>query len=110
MRQVYGFRMKPAMSMHDHISRFEKLLVDLKNLDEVIKDEINDMIILYALLKEYSHSVTTLLCRKNVIIFKAVCIILTNLEIQNNDKHSKGASSEALLAREMMMEKKKKRG
>ena len=40
MSQVYGFRIKPEASMHDHVSRFEKLLVDLKNLDEDIKDEV----------------------------------------------------------------------
>ena len=38
--QVYGFRMKPGVSIHDHVSRFEKLLVDLKNLDEDITDEV----------------------------------------------------------------------
>ena len=42
--QVYGFRMKPGVSMHDHVSRFEKLLVDLKNLHKDIKDEVNVMI------------------------------------------------------------------
>ena len=42
--QVYGFRIKPGVSMHHHVSRFEKLLTNLKNLDENIKDEVNAMI------------------------------------------------------------------
>ena len=95
--------------MQDHVSRFEKLLVDLKNLDEDIKDEVKAMILLHSLLEEYSHFVTTLIYGKSVIIFKYVCIVLTNLKIQNNDKHSERASSEALLAKEKTMEKKKKR-
>ena len=47
--------------MHDHVSRFEKLLADLKNLDEDIKDEVKVMILLHSLLEEYSHFLTTLM-------------------------------------------------
>ncbi|KAH9699706.1 hypothetical protein KPL71_024470 [Citrus sinensis] len=96
MSQVYGFRMKPGVSMHDHVSRFEKLLADLKNLDEDIKDEVKAMILLHSLPEEYSHFVTTLIYGKSVIIFKDVCTTLTNLEIRNNNKNSERASSEAL--------------
>ncbi|KAH9656609.1 hypothetical protein KPL70_022746 [Citrus sinensis] len=98
------------VSMHDHVSRFEKLLSDLKNLDEDIKDEVKAMILLHSLLEEYSHFVTTLIYGKSVIVFKDVCTTLTNLEIQNNDKNSERASSEALVSRDGAMEKKKKRG
>ncbi|KAH9684519.1 Integrase catalytic domain-containing protein [Citrus sinensis] len=96
MSQVYGFRMKPGVSMHDHVSRFEKLLTDLKNLDEDIKDEVKAMILLHSLPEEYSHFVTTLIYGKSVIVFKDVCTALTSLEIRNNDKNSERASSEAL--------------
>ena len=50
MSQICGFRIKPKMSMHNHVSRFEKLLADLKNLDEDIKDEVKAMILLHSLL------------------------------------------------------------
>ncbi|KAH9666242.1 Integrase catalytic domain-containing protein [Citrus sinensis] len=110
MSQVYGFRMKPRVSMHDHISRFENLLADLKNLNEDIKDEVKAMILLHSLLEEYSHFVTTLIYGKSEIVFKDVCTALTSLEIRNNDKNSERASSEALVSRDWAMEKQKKRG
>ncbi|KAH9802505.1 Integrase catalytic domain-containing protein [Citrus sinensis] len=110
MSQVYGFRMKPGVSMHDHVSRFEKLLTDLKNLDEDIKDEVKAMILLHSLPEEYSHFVTTLIYGKSVIIFKDVCTTLTNLEIQNNNKNSERASSEALVSKDWAMVEKKKGG
>ncbi|KAH9648691.1 hypothetical protein KPL70_025696 [Citrus sinensis] len=110
MSQVYGFRMKPEVSMHDHVLKFKKLLADLKNLDEDIKDEVKVIILLHSLLEEYSHFMTTLIYGKSVTIFKYVYITLTNLKIRNNDKHSKRASFETLLTREMAMEKKKKHG
>ena len=106
-KYLYGFRMKPEVSMHDHVSRFEKLLANLKNLDEDIKDEVKVMILLQSLPKEYSHFVTTLIYGKSVIIFKDVCTVLTNLKIQNNDIHSESALSETLFAKERTMEKKK---
>ncbi|KAH9662850.1 hypothetical protein KPL70_019489 [Citrus sinensis] len=110
MSQVYGFRMKSGVSMHDHVSRFEKLLADLKNLDEDIKDEVKAMILLHSLPEEYSHFVTTLIYEKSVIVFKDVCTTLTSLEIRNNDKNSERVSSEALVSRDWAMEKQKKRG
>ncbi|KAH9669389.1 Integrase catalytic domain-containing protein [Citrus sinensis] len=97
MSQVYGFRMKPGVSMHDHVSRFEKLLADLKNLDEDIKDEVKAMILLHSLPEEYSHFVTTLIYGKSVIVFKDVCTALTSLEIRNNDKNFERAPSEAFV-------------
>ena len=96
--------------MHDHVSRFEKLLADLKNLDEDIKDQVKVMILLHSLLEEYNHFVTTLINGKSVIVFKDVCIALTSLEIWNNDKNFNRASSEALVSRDWAIEKKKKRG
>ncbi|KAH9679174.1 CCHC-type domain-containing protein [Citrus sinensis] len=110
MSQVYSFRMKSRVSMHDHISRFEKLNADLKNHDEDIKDEVKVMILLYSLPEEYSHFMATLIYGKSVIIFKDVCTALTSLEIRNNDKNFERASSEALVSRDWVMEKQKKRG
>ena len=64
MSQENGFWMKHEVSMHDHVSRFKKLLADLKNLDEDIKDEVKAMIMLHSLLEEYNHFVTTLIYGK----------------------------------------------
>ncbi|KAH9800313.1 Histidinol dehydrogenase [Citrus sinensis] len=110
MSQVYGFRMKPGVSMHNNISRFEKLLANLKNFDEDIKDEVKAMILLHSLPEEYSHFMTALIYGKSVIVFKYVCTTMTSLEIRNNDKNSERASSEALVIRDWAMEKQKKRG
>ena len=74
--------------MHNYVSRFEKLLIDLKNFNEDIKEKVKAIILLHPLPKEYSHFVTTSLYCKSVIIFRDFCTVLTNLEIQNNDKHS----------------------
>ena len=86
--------------MHDHVSRFEKPLADLKNFDEDIKDEVKAMIMLHSLPEEYSHFMTTLIYRKSMIIFKDVCTTLSNLEIWNNDKNYERVSFEALVSRD----------
>ncbi|KAH9768967.1 Integrase catalytic domain-containing protein [Citrus sinensis] len=52
MSQLYGFRIKPEVSMHNRVSRFEKLPADLKNLDEDIKDEVKAMILDWAMEKK----------------------------------------------------------
>lgn len=73
--------MKLGVSMHNHVSRFEKLLIDLKNLHEDIKDKAKTMFLLQSFRKEFSHFMTILLYGKNVIIFKDVCTTLINLQI-----------------------------
>lgn len=73
--------MKLGVSMHNHVSRFEKLLIDLKNLHEDIKDKAKTMFLLHSFRKEFSHFMTILLYGKNVIIFKDVCTTLINLQI-----------------------------
>ena len=108
--QVYIFRMKLEVSMYDHVSRFKKLLTDLKNLDEDNKDEVKVMILLHSLSEEYSHFMTILIYRKSIIVFKDVCTILTNLKIRNNDENSKRVSPEVLVSKDWSMKKKKKRG
>ena len=40
MSQVYDFRMKAGVSMNDYVSRFENVLIDLKNLGKDNKDEV----------------------------------------------------------------------
>ena len=47
MSQVYGFRMKLKLLMHDHVSRFEKLLTDLNNFNEDIKGKVKVIILLH---------------------------------------------------------------
>ena len=81
MNQVYGFQIKPDVSMHDHVWRFGKLHTNLKNLDEDFKDEVNAMTLLHLLLEEYNNFMTTLLYSKSVIILIDVYTTLTNLEI-----------------------------
>ena len=73
--------MKSMVLMHNHVSRFEKLLVDLKNLDEDIKDEVKVMILLHSLSEEHNYFMTILIYGKSVIVFKDVCTAMTNLEI-----------------------------
>lgn len=47
--QAYSFRMKSSVSMHDHVSRFEKLLINLRNFNKNINDEVKAIILLHSL-------------------------------------------------------------
>lgn len=55
MSQVYRFQMKLSMSIHYHVLRFKKLLINLKNFDEDIKDRVKAIILLHSLLEKYSY-------------------------------------------------------
>ena len=44
MRRLYRFQLKKKISTSEHMNDYPKLLADLANVDEMIKDEVNVLI------------------------------------------------------------------
>ncbi|KAH9754791.1 hypothetical protein KPL71_015554 [Citrus sinensis] len=98
-KKLYRFTYTLGISMNDHVNSFNKILVDLLNLDEKFEDE-DKALLLNSLPDEYDHLTTTLLNRKDSVIFDAVCSALYNSETRKKDrKDHKDAVAEALTAR-----------
>lgn len=68
--------------MINHLDAFSKLIEDLLNLDEDIKNEDKSLISLNSLSDSYDHLVITLLYEKETIKFEEVLNVLMNLEIR----------------------------
>jgi len=55
--RFYRFQLKNEIFIDEHMNNYTKVLADLANLDEVIKDEDNALILLSSLPdEEYIHS------------------------------------------------------
>ena len=54
------------MSISSHINEFNKLIVDLLNLDETFKDECKTMLLIGSLSDEFNHLCITLVMRRGI--------------------------------------------
>lgn len=86
--------------MSEHLSDFNKILVDLQNLDAVIEDEDEALLLLNSLPNTYEHLTTTLLYGKDEIKFDDVSNALINNEHQKKNKQvQRDSTLEALTVR-----------
>ena len=74
------------MSISSHINEFNKLIVDLLNLDETFKDEHKAMALISSLPDEFDHLCISLIHGKEKLFFEEVCTALLNYEIRKKDK------------------------
>nr|TKR74783.1 hypothetical protein D5086_0000291950 [Populus alba] len=96
-KRIFRFQHKKGTSMNEHLNDFNKMIVDLKNLDVEIDDEDKALLLLNSLPDTYEHLVTTLLYGKEKIKFIDVSNALVNNEYQKKDQIvHKESTSEAL--------------
>lgn len=70
------------MSVKAHLDEFNKIIMDLKNIDIKIDDEDQVIIVLCSLLASYEHFVMTLLYGKDTISMKDVKASLHSRELR----------------------------
>ena len=95
------------MSLSFHIDEFNKLIVNLLNLDETFKDERKAMLLIGSLPDELDQLCITLIHGKDKLSFEDVCFTLLNYEIRKKDKKKhQDESVEALKVRGRSQNKK----
>ena len=88
------------MSISSHIDVFNKLIVDLLNLNETFKYECKAMLLIGSLPGELVHLCITFIHGKEKLSFEEVCFALLNYEIQKKDQREhRDESIEALIVR-----------
>ncbi|KAM2496278.1 hypothetical protein ACFX1W_036168 [Malus domestica] len=98
-KKLYRFQYKECTKMIRHLDAFNKLIADLLNLDEDIKDEDKALILLNSLPDSYEHFVTTIMHGKKTVKFEDVSNALMNYEMRYRDKYH-DSTSEALFVRD----------
>lgn len=81
---LYILRMREDMSLKAHLDKFNKIIMDLKNIDIKIDDEDQAIIILCHLLTLYEYFVTTLLYENYTISMEDVKAFLHYIELRKN--------------------------
>ena len=100
LKGLFRLQLKSSMSISYHIDEFNKLIVDLLNLDDTFKYERKAMLLIGSLPNELDHLYITCIHGKEKLSFKEVCSALLNYEIQKKDqRENQDESVEALIVR-----------
>ncbi|KAJ8649791.1 hypothetical protein MRB53_002814 [Persea americana] len=86
--------------MTEHLDDFNKIIVDLMNIDVKIDNEDNALLFLNPLADSYDHFAHTLINRKTEVKYDVVSAALMNNEYQKNDKQAHRVSSSDVLTEE----------
>lgn len=74
--QLFKFKMQKGVSIIDHINEFDRLIVDLMDMEVVLEDEDKATILLISLPNKYDDLVTTLVYGKETIRYDEVSAAL----------------------------------
>ncbi|GKA19882.1 retrovirus-related pol polyprotein from transposon TNT 1-94 [Tanacetum coccineum] len=97
-KKLYTFYMPAGRKISKHIDEFNKIVLDLANIEVKFKDEDLALLLLTCLLASYEHFVDTLLYGREALTLEDVMAILNSKEIKEKSK-AKGDDGEGLYIR-----------
>ncbi|GKF26500.1 hypothetical protein Tco_0082394, partial [Tanacetum coccineum] len=80
-KKLYTYYMSPGTKLGDHIDEFNKLILDLENIDIEIEDEDQALMMLTLLSPSYENFVETLLYGRESLTMKDVLATLNSREL-----------------------------
>ena len=86
LKRLFCLQLKSSMSISSHIDEFNKLIVDLLNLNKTFKDERKTMLLIGSFPGESNHLCITLIHGKEKLSFEEVCSTLLNYEIRKRSQ------------------------
>ncbi|GJX75299.1 retrovirus-related pol polyprotein from transposon TNT 1-94 [Tanacetum coccineum] len=97
-KKLYTFYMPAGRKISEHIDEFNKIVLDLANIEVKFEDEDLALLLLTSLSASYEHFVDTLLYVREALTFKDVMATLNSKEIKERSK-AKGDDGEGLYVR-----------
>ncbi|GJY85463.1 retrovirus-related pol polyprotein from transposon TNT 1-94 [Tanacetum coccineum] len=98
MKKLYTFYMLAGRKISKHIDEFNKIVLDLANIEVKFEDEDLALLLLTSLPASYEHFVDTLLYGREALTLKDVIATLNSKEIKERSK-AKGDDGEGLYVR-----------
>ncbi|KAH9705144.1 Integrase catalytic domain-containing protein [Citrus sinensis] len=98
-RKLYTFSMKDGTALKDHLDEFNKLILDLENVNIDLEDEDRALILLSSLPDSYEHFVDTLLYGRQTLTLKDVKNALESKDLNRRTDGNDLNPAESLVAR-----------
>ncbi|GKA15639.1 retrotransposon protein, putative, ty1-copia subclass [Tanacetum coccineum] len=97
-KKLYTFYMPAGRKISEHIDEFNKIVLDLANIEVKFEDEDLALLLLTSLPASYEHFVDTLLYGREALTLEDVMATLNSKEIKERSK-AKGDDGEGLYVR-----------
>ncbi|PKU80142.1 Retrovirus-related Pol polyprotein from transposon TNT 1-94 [Dendrobium catenatum] len=91
--------MEENQELRKHLDDFNKLILDLRNVDVKIDEEDQGIILLSSLPKTYENIVDTMLYGKQSLTLTEVKSVLMSKEVQRKIEHKEDKNGNILIAR-----------
>ena len=91
--------MKNGVAVKDHMDEFNKLILDLENVNIILEDEDRALILLSSLPESYEHFVDTLLYRRQSLTLKDVKNALESKDLKKMTEVKDQSKTEGLVAK-----------
>ena len=98
-RKLYTFSMKEGTAMRDHVDEFNKLILDLENVNVMLEDEDRALILLSSLPDSYEHFVDTLLYGRQTLTLKYVKNALESKDLKKRADGKDQITGDGLIAK-----------
>lgn len=98
-RKLCTFSMKNGTTMNDHLDEFNKLILDLENVNIMLEDKDRALILLSSLYDSYEHFVDTLLYERQTLILKDVKNALKYKDLKKRTYDNDEATGDGLVAK-----------
>ncbi|GKA40295.1 hypothetical protein Tco_0732888 [Tanacetum coccineum] len=96
---MYMYYMSPGTKLGDHIDEFNKLILNLANIDIEIEDEDQALMLLTLLSSSYENFVQTLLYGKESLTMEDILANLNSRELKKRTEGKKEETSDGLYVR-----------
>ncbi|GJT93061.1 retrotransposon protein, putative, ty1-copia subclass [Tanacetum coccineum] len=97
-KKLYTFYMPAGQKISEHIDEFNKIVLDLANIEVKFEDEDLALLLLTSLPTSYEHFVDTLLYGREALTLEDVMVTLNSKKIKERSK-AKGEDCEGLYVR-----------
>ncbi|GJT64415.1 retrovirus-related pol polyprotein from transposon TNT 1-94 [Tanacetum coccineum] len=101
-KKLYTYYMSPGTKLGDHIYEFNKLILDLANIDIELEDEDQALMLLTSLPSSYENFVETLSYGRESLTMENVLAILNLRELKKRTEGTKEETGDGLYVRGML--------
>nr|GEU43489.1 retrovirus-related Pol polyprotein from transposon TNT 1-94 [Tanacetum cinerariifolium] len=98
-KKLYTYYISSGTKLGDHIDEFNKLILDLANIDIKIEDEDQTLMLLTSLPSSYKNFVETLLYGRESLTMEDVSKILNSRELKKRTEGTKKETGDGLYVR-----------
>nr|GFB88508.1 retrovirus-related Pol polyprotein from transposon TNT 1-94 [Tanacetum cinerariifolium] len=95
-KKLYTYYMSPSLKLGDHIDEFNKLILDLENIDIEIKDEDQTLMLITSLPSSYENFVKTLLHGRESLTVEDVLETMNSRELKKRTEGTKEETGDGL--------------